>query len=213
MTLSSTPGSRAHGTLLLADISRYTGFLQDVADAHRALIVEADAPPAAYAIVSSLLSSMVASVEPKFRLVKFEGDALFAVADEDETAVRGAALLECLRACHGSFHERLATAKAEWPCNCTACIRIEELDLKFVVHHGDYVVQGIAGQIDLFGPSVNAVHRLLKNHARDLIGPRPYALVTDAAMEALDVPDDGMVAGSETYEDMPPIPVHVLALA
>ena len=40
-------GTRSRGTLLLADISGYTGFLQGVAEAHYELIVEADAPPLA----------------------------------------------------------------------------------------------------------------------------------------------------------------------
>ena len=57
------------------------------------------------------------------------------------------------------------------------------------------------------------MHRLLKNHARELIGPRPYVLVTDAAAAALGIPTDGMSAGDETYDDTPPVPVHVLALA
>ncbi len=61
--------------------------------------------------------------------------------------------------------------------------------------------------------TTNGPHRLLKNHAREVIGPRPYALVTDAAAEALGIPTDGMVAAEEAYDDTPPIPVHILALA
>ena len=38
-------GTRSRGTLLLADISGYTGFLQGVAEAHYELIVEAETPP------------------------------------------------------------------------------------------------------------------------------------------------------------------------
>ena len=205
-----TVGSRQRGALLLADITGYTAFLQGVAEAHRALIVDADQPPAAYAVLSHLLDTMVASIAPTFRLAKFEGDAIFAVADE--ALPEGPQVLDCLRACYASFRERLAAAGTEWTCTCSACA-LGGLDLKFVLHHGDYVAQSIAGREELLGPDINIVHRLLKNHAREVIGPRPYALVTDAAAEALGIPTDGMVAAEEAYDDTPPIPVHILALA
>ncbi len=205
--------SRRRGALLVADISGYTGFLQGVADAHRAIILEVDEPPPAYALVSSLLDTMVTVLALTFELVKFEGDAVFAVATDDTGLPHGPALLTCLRSCYAAFTKRLGEARSEWTCTCGSCARIDHLDLKFVLHHGDYVAQRIAGREELLGPDVNVVHRLLKNHARDLVGPRPYALVSDAALEALDVPADEMLAMTETYDGVPPIAVHVLALA
>jgi hypothetical protein len=74
------------------------------------------------------------------------------------------------------------------------------------------VVQDIAGREELLGPEVNAAHRLLKNHVADLIGARPYALLTDALLTALDVPSGAMLATVETYPDVPPIPAHILPL-
>jgi hypothetical protein len=204
-------GSQGRGTLLLADISGYTGFLNGVAQAHRALILDADEPPAAYAVLSRLLDAMLAALEPTFRLAKFEGDALFAV--EEGPLPRGQAVLDCIRACYGAFREQLGLAGSEWTCTCTACARVHDLDLKFVLHHGDYVVHRIANQEELAGPDVIVAHRLLKNHARDLVGDRPYALLSDAALEALAVPTEGMLAGVETYDDLPSLKVHVLALA
>jgi hypothetical protein len=204
-------GGQLEGTLLLADISGYTGFLHGVADAHRAIIVDADEPPQAYALLSSLLDAMVAAVAPRFRMVKLEGDALFAVSD-DAAPIRGGAVIDCLRACHAAFSELLANAHAVWTCSCDACARIDDLGLKFVLHHGRYVVQRIVGNEELAGPDVIVVHRLLKNHARDHVGDRPYALLTDAAMAALAVPDAGMIAALEAYDDLPPIPVHLLPL-
>ena len=210
MSVPFTAGSRQRGALLLADITGYTAFLQGVAEAHRALIVDADEPPAAYAVLSHLLDTMVASIAPTFRLAKFEGDAIFAVAVGE--LPEGPQVLECLRACYASFRERLAAAGTDWTCTCNACY-LGGLDLKFVLHHGDYVAQSIAGRDELLGPDINIVHRLLKNHVREVVGPRPYALVTDAAVGALGIPTAGMVAAEETYDDTPPIPVHILALA
>ena len=211
MLASFGRGSFGRGTLLLADISGYTNFLNAVAEAHRALIIEADEPPAAYAVVASLLDAILAALEPAFRLAKFEGDALFAV--EAEGLAHGAAMLDSVRACYKAFQVHLDSARMQWTCTCNSCIRLPTLDLKFVVHHGDYVAHRIANQEELAGPDVIVAHRLLKNHARDLVGARPYALFTDAALEALAIPAAGMSAASEAYDNMPPVAVHVLTLA
>jgi hypothetical protein len=184
-----------------------------VADAHRDLIVEADEPPQAYGLVSSLLDAMVERIAPQFRLVKFEGDALFAVADDTALEMRGPPVLACLRGCHAAFASLLAEAGTQWTCTCAACARIDDLGLKLILHHGDYVAQPIAGREELAGPDVIVAHRLLKNRVRDLVGGGPYALVTDAALAALEVPTDDMVAGSEAYDGLPPITFHVLPLA
>src|SRR5438045_9266524 len=108
--------SRRHGVLLLADISGYTSFLGGVADAHRDIIIEADEPPPAYAVLSHLLDTMVGAIAPAFRLAKFEGDAIFAVADEG--TVGGEALLGYLRRCYTSFRDALTEAGTTWTCTC-----------------------------------------------------------------------------------------------
>ena len=200
--------SRRQGALLLADISGYTGFLDGVASAHREIILEAPEPPVAYAVMSSLLDAISTALEPTFHVAKLEGDAVFAV---DDDATDGGEVVDVVRRCYGAFRERLATAEKEWVCTCDACATIHTLDLKFIVHHGSHVAQFILGREELLGPDVNIVHRLLKNHARELVGPVPYALFTDAALGALAIPVDGMVGGEESYEGGA-IPVHVLVL-
>ncbi len=184
-----------------------------MADAHRSVVIEVDEPPAAYALMSSLLDVILTKVAPPFQFAKFEGDAVFAVASDAELGARGADLIACLRACHAAFRARLDEANALWACTCGSCSRVHDLGLKFVLHHGDYVVQAIAGREELLGPQVNAAHRLLKNHVTELIGPRPYALLTDALLSAIDVPAEAMIAVTEKYPDVPPIPAHVLPLA
>jgi len=212
MTIPIGPASRQRGALLLADISGYTGFLQGVADAHVDLIVEADEPPPAYSLLSSLLDTIATAVAPAFQLVKFEGDAIFAVAPDGPSTVHGDAVTACLRACHAAFAQRLAEGRSEWTCTCNSCALVSGLGLKFVLHHGEYFTQRIVGREELAGPDVIVAHRLLKNHASDVIGSRPYALLTDAALQALEVPANGMPALTETYGGLPPIPVHLLLL-
>ena len=211
MTAPLPQAARRRGALLLADISGYTGFLQGVSDAHRDLIVEADEPPPAYAVLSHLLDTMVTAIAPAFRLAKVEGDAIFAVGDDELPT--GEAVLECVRGCYAAFRDRLGAAGSLWTCTCDACARIGDLDLKFVLHHGSYVAGSIAGREELLGTDVNLAHRLLKNHVRDLVGTVPYALITDQAVEALAIPTQGMVAGEESPPDTPTVRIHVLVLS
>jgi hypothetical protein len=209
--LPSSPGPRQRtGTLLLADISGYTGFLGAVADAHRDIIVEAERPPAAYSVVSHLLDTIVTAVAPTFRPAKLEGDAVFAVAEGD--VPHGTALLDAVHGWYAAFQAGLRGARDAWTCRCAACIRIGELDLKFIVHHGSWIAQSIIGQEELLGPDVNVAHRLLKNHARELTGARAYALFSQAAVDALEVPADGLAAGTERYDDPLVVETRVLAL-
>jgi Protein of unknown function (DUF2652) len=212
MNSTNSRGVRTRGTLLLADISGYTSFLNGVAGAHRALLIDTDGPPPAYDFVSGLLDRIVSALVPPFRFVKFEGDAVFVIADEPAAAIRGETLLDLLRASNAAFEAGLASNAGE-SCDCGYCSNGPALGLKFVVHHGEFVTHQIFGQQEVAGPDVILAHRLLKNHARDLIGARPYVLVSDTALAELEVPQDEMAAANETYDDLPSIPVHVLALS
>jgi hypothetical protein len=57
-------------------------------------------------------------------------------------------------------------------CPCKACQAISSLDLKFVSHHGEYVLQNITGMSKPVGSCVNLAHRLLKNNVRKETGWR-----------------------------------------
>ena len=212
MSASIGPATRQQGALLLADISGYTSFLQRVTDAHVELLINVDEPAPAYSLVSSLLDTVASRLEPAFQLAKFEGDAIFSVAPDGPDTLRGEAVAELLRSCHAAFVEQLASGRSQWTCDCNSCAGVVALGLKFVLHHGDYVTQRILGREELAGPDVIVAHRLLKNHATEAIGPRPYAMFTDAALLALEVPAAEMLPLTETYEGLPPIPVHLLAL-
>ena len=210
MAFPAPSAQRRSGTLLLADISGYTGFLGSVADAHRDIILDAETPPAAYGVMSQLLDRIVAAIAPAFRMAKLEGDAVFAVAEAD--VPNGSALVTEIRRWYAAFGEALAAAREDWTCPCEACARVTDLDLKFIVHHGSWIAQTIVGQEELLGPDVNLAHRLLKNHAREATGSRAYALLSAAAVEALGVPSDGLVPTTEHYPDPLVVEARVLAL-
>lgn len=202
----------ANGPLMLADISGYTGFLSSVTTAHAADAFADGNIPDAYALVSSLLDAIIATTVPPFRLAKIEGDAVFVHATSTDSFPRGQDVLDCMRSCYAAFRQRLGNARDVWSCRCDACARVDRLDLKFVLHHGSYVIHPLAGGTELVGSEVVMVHRLLKNRASETMGSRPYALITQAAADALDVPCDGAREIVEQYEHLPPIITRVLPL-
>jgi len=211
MTAEEHAGA-GRGTLLLVDISGYTAFLQAVATAHAADIAAGRFVPKAYPLLTSLLDGIVGRIAPPFVLSKLEGDAVFAFAAEGELGVRGQSVVDCLTACYGAYRARLDEARGVMACTCDACGSIGGLELKFVLHHGEYVVQSIAGHQELLGPEVTISHLLLKNHVADLVGRSAYALVTESAVAYLDLPLERAVPITEQYEHYAPVQARVLTL-
>ncbi len=97
-------------------------------------------------------------------------------------------------------------------CSCTACSTLNGLDLKFVLHYGEYVALSIAGHEELLSPDVTIAHRLMKNHAAALVGGSAYALVTEAAAGRFEAPLDGALPLIEEYEHVSPIQAYVFKL-
>ena len=199
MTTQEAPTASA-GPLVLADISGYSAFLQAVAYEHRNDAFADGKVPDAYAVISSLLDGIVQCLVPPFTLSKLEGDAVFAYATGDEVP-RGQSLLDLI-----------GTAHSIWPCSCDACAQIDQLELKFVVHAGPFVIQSIAGRPELVGPEIVVAHRLLKSSAAEAVGKAAFLLITDAATEWLDVPADGSVPVVEAHEPAPPVSCSAFAL-
>jgi Protein of unknown function (DUF2652) len=200
------------GTLLLADISGFTAFLQAVARAHAADMAAGTFVPKAYPLLTRLLDGIVERIAPPFVLSELEGDAVFAFAAEGELGVRGQSVVDCLTACYEAYRARLDEARELMTCTCDACQSIGGLELKFVLHHGEYIVQSVAGHQQLFGPDVTVSHLLLKNHVADLIGRSAYALVTESAAAHLDVPLERALPITEQYEHYAPVRACVLTL-
>jgi hypothetical protein len=200
------------GTLLLADISGYTAFLQAVGGAHAADMAAGTFVPKAYPLLTSLLDGIVERIAPPFVLSKLEGDAVFAFAAEGELGIRGQAVVDCLTDCYEAYRSRLDEASEVMTCTCEACLSIGGLELKFVLHHGEYIVQTVAGHQELLGPDVTISHLLLKNHVADLIGQSAYALVTESAAAHLDVPLEPALPITEQYEHYALVRGSVLTL-
>ena len=97
-------------------------------------------------------------------------------------------------------------------CQCNACRRIPDLDLKFLTHQGDYFVQKVGSIAELVGSDVNLAHRLLKNHVSEATGWRAYMLFTENCLAHLGVSLPESHAQLETYEHLGNVQTYSLDL-
>jgi hypothetical protein len=188
-----------HGYLVLADISGYTSYLAQVELEH------------AHEILADLLETIVDKFKTALHISKLEGDAVFANVDEDKIA-RPESLLELIENTYLAFRRRRDSSQRSTTCTCRACQNMTTLELKFFVHHGDYIVQSISGIRELVGSDVNLVHRLAKNHISDNTGWKAYALFSQKAMESIDLSLEGLHAQDENYEHLGTIHTQTLNL-
>ncbi|HKY56401.1 MAG TPA: DUF2652 domain-containing protein, partial [Anaerolineales bacterium] len=158
MTVNETQ----RGYLLLADISGYTSYVASTELTH------------SQDILSELLELIIDRIKPLMTIAKIEGDAVFAYTSETKIT-RGEAIFELIESTYVAFRSRREAAHRRTTCTCNACRNIPSLDLKFIIHHGDYFVQDIAGIKELVGSDVNLIHRPLKNHVSESTGWRAYA--------------------------------------
>jgi class 3 adenylate cyclase len=205
-----TPGKYA-GTILLADISGYTVFLEDVKQEHADDAFSDGQIPYAYGLLSTLLGGIAERIDPPFTLVKFEGDAVFAVG-EDGVVPKGPDLVGCISDCYDEFVSRVDEAGLTWTCSCDACEVKNTLDLKFVLHHGSYIVQAIGTHVEVLGPDITVAHRLLKNTAVSRVGAPAYALFTEATEAALDLDLEDGIRFTEPVEGAQPIDAVAIPL-
>jgi uncharacterized protein YndB with AHSA1/START domain len=84
---------------------------------------------------------------------------------------------------------------------------MQDLDLKFVCHCGEVMRHRMAGREELAGRDVIVVHRLLKNGASGLVGGHPYALYSQACVDALgiDPKAQGLVEDPEEIDVIGPV--------
>lgn len=173
---------------LIADISGYTGYLADVELDH------------AQDILADLIGAVVTALRPNFRLAKLEGDAAFTFAPVE--TIDGSMLLDTIERCYFGFRRRRRDVSQATSCECNACVRIPDLGLKFVVHHGVAILQKVAGRQELLGSDVIVVHRLLKNEVVEKLGINAYALISQQCIDASDIDPAalGMRRHTETYD-------------
>jgi uncharacterized protein YndB with AHSA1/START domain len=183
--------------LLIADISGYTSYLVGVELDH------------AQDILADLITTVVSALRPNFKLAKLEGDAAFVFAPADK--VDGSMLLDTIERCYFGFRRRRRDVRQATSCECDACLRIPDLNLKFVAHHGRAIRQKVAGREELLGSDVIVVHRLLKNTIVEEMGIKAYAAFSQTCIDAMGIDPEAlaMTRRAETYDHVGEVPIWV----
>jgi len=145
------------GFIVMADITGYTVYLN-----------ESELDHAQESIVA-ILDVIVGSTDAPLTLSRVVGDAVLSYAF-DGTILNTQTLVEELESIYVVFRRALEQMVLNTTCTCNACANLSALDLKFVVHHGDFVIREMAGNHELIGPNVNLVFRLAKNRIREILG-------------------------------------------
>ncbi|MGF1506548.1 MAG: DUF2652 domain-containing protein [Anaerolineae bacterium] len=185
------------GYLMIADFTGYTAFLTQVG--------LQDAQP----VIEDLFEAVLDSIQPPFVIAKLEGDAVFAYAPQG-SFVQAQTLVESIEKVYIAFREARERILLN-NCDDHVCTPLADLDLKIVVHHGEYALSTIAGRTELNGMDVILTHRLLKNSVFDNTGVMAYALFTDAAAQAMAMGDlaQSMWWHMETVEHLGDVPGYV----
>jgi hypothetical protein len=185
------------GYLVLSDISGYTSFVAKTEIEH------------AEKAISILLGTIIERLDDKLTIVKLEGDAVFSYVS-DEQMSDCSMMLELLDDTYRIFRDSARDLHAHATCPCRACQAIPTLDLKFFVHHGEYVIQQVAGIKDLMGNDVTLIHRLAKNHVTESTGWNGYVLFTGHCLERMQADKKPFVQQAETYEHLGDVATYVM---
>ena len=188
-----------HGYLILGDISGYTSYLAGVELTH------------AQGVLTELLELIVEHYKPLLTIVKLEGDAVFAYVSQSKI-LRDEILLELLESTYLAFRDQAESILRRTTCECKACKSIPSLDLKFILHYGEYLLQNVSGITELLGSDVNLVHRLLKNHVSEATGWKAYALFTEAGLTQMNVKLENLHEQIEAYEHLGEVKTYSLDL-
>jgi len=188
------------GCLVIGDITGYTKYLAGVELEH------------SQDVLADLMNVLVAQMRGLLHLAKLEGDAIFCYEHEGEAD--GGTLLAMIESCYFAFARRVQTIDRLTTCDCNACRLIPTLDLKFLIHHGQFVIQEVAGSRELMGRDVILVHRLLKNTYTERSGIRGYAMATEPCVRhfGLDPAALGASEHRETYDDVGEVRLFVMNL-
>ena len=188
-----------HAVFFIADISGYTKFIfsneKDISHSQM--------------VIRELITTLLDEVNLPLQLIRIEGDAIFlyAIKDDDDQSWEQVSkhLVVNTMALFRVFTHKLTELTIHKVCNCTACINIEALKLKVIVHSGRAAFYQINGHQELTGTSPIVIHRLCKNS----VEADEYVLFTESAYNDLAPTDLAVVEGEETYDDIGTIKTYV----
>ena len=160
--------------LLIADISGYTKFLAETELAH------------AKGILEDHFDASLPVFKVPVKISGLRGDAVFSYAIDDDI-VSNQFILDVTDKNYGAFAEKKDHIKINTTCSCAACQSMGDLDLKVFIHHGEFAFQKSGNTEELAGTDVITLFRLMKNDVVEKTGINAYALITQDAVNKMDV--------------------------
>src|SRR6185295_783860 len=116
-----------NGYLVLADISGYTSFVAKTEIEHADMAL------------SFLLETIVEKISGLLPICQLDGDAVFPYIEESQLR-EARSLLELIDQTYLAFREKALALYSQATCPCKACQALPTLDLKFMLHHGEYLI-------------------------------------------------------------------------
>ena len=160
-------------------------------------------------VIRELITTLLDEVNLPLELVRIEGDAVFlyAIKDDGDRPWEQVSknLVINMMTFFRVFNNKVSELTIHKFCSCTACINIEALKLKVIVHSGRAAFYQINGHQELTGTSPIVIHRLCKNS----VEADEYLLFTETAYHDLNILDVPVVEGEESYDDIGTIKTYV----
>ncbi len=178
-----------NGYLLITDITGYTEFLVESELQH------------AKEILDTLLITGINAIRAPIRVLNTRGDAILAFVAADEF-LQPQSIFESIESIYFDYRRQLQFMILNTTCTCRACANMGGLDLKLFLHYGEYIEQQLGEAVELQGADVILANRLMKNSVKEVTGLHGYALITDAAVQAMGAEDlvTDMIRHTESYD-------------
>lgn len=193
--------SMKSGILLISDITGYTKFLASSELEH------------AQDSLRSLLKLIVEHTRPPLVISRLEGDAVISYAPAG-SFLQGQTIVEIIERTYVDFCQARELMMLNTTCTCNACRNIPNLDLKFFVHFGSFMLERLLSYTELVGTEVNLIHRLTKNSVTQQTGLKAYVAYTQSAVSALGIERsaESMTRHVEVYESIGEVQLYLVDL-
>lgn len=153
--------AETNATILIPDISGFTEFMTSTELSHGSFAI------------NMLIDAMIKAVGDEYEVAEIEGDAVLLIRKGQPPSKKEIWNI-CLRI-FNAFHFQRKWMQQHAVCPCGACVGINNLTLKFVVHHGAVAEMKVGRFVKQSGVEMIVAHRLLKNS----INNNEYLLVTE----------------------------------
>jgi hypothetical protein len=186
------------GFMLISDITGYTAFLHESELEH------------AQDSLRHLINLLIEQTIMPLKISRLEGDAVISYALQG-SFLQGQTFVEIIETIYVKFRQTLDLMILNTNCTCKACRNLPNLDLKFFVHYGTFMLEPLANYTELVGNDVNVIHRLTKNSVTETMDIKAYVLYSQAAVKALDIEELTalMTPHTENYEHIGDIEMFV----